>query len=177
MRRGVRSSHLGPFPIWFLLSPAPMGYKWITLTSIDHSFLTDGGAKIAFPMVYAKKLPRVSQTTYWQLRSETQAMIDEGTNNQKPGKWVPGKDEFLKPYPHINQYCTDFWFEGQKPRPRIPCKLAFTFFGESVQLSLNDEEKRRSCHTTAETVKDAMELLEERLNAGSAPWRNWGTKR
>jgi len=174
MNARVRRSVDGPYPWWVTLSPPPPGFKWVYLTNIDTSFDLVGGGKVSFPMPYLEELPRVQANTYWQHKAEIDAMIDEAGDRQKPGKWVMPKEPFLKDLPTLAQHVTDFWWEGQKPRPRIPCKLAIVFFGESVQVSLNDEEKRRSMHTTAQTVSEALQLMEERLTAGAAPWRSWG---
>jgi hypothetical protein len=103
-------------------------------------------------------------------------MIEESGHNQKPGKWAQGSEPFLKAFPTIAQYCTDFWWEKTN-KPRIPCTLSITFFGEAVQLTMNDKEKDRSMHTVAPTVLDALELMESHLAAGNAPWRSWGKRK
>jgi len=104
-------------------------------------------------------------------------MIEEDTRNQKPDKWVPSTEAFLLPYPTIHQYCTDCYRKDNgKVLPRTPCTLSLTFFSGSVNLTINDKDKDRSIHTTAETVTDALALLEEHLAKGSAPWRYWKKK-
>jgi len=101
-------------------------------------------------------------------------MIDDMANNQKPDKWVPGEEPFLKDFPTIYQYCTDCWAKTPKGViPRTPCTISFSFFSGSVMLSMNDKDRSRSTNTNAQTVQEAMGLLEEHLAAGSVPWRYW----
>jgi len=174
MSRKVRSVLMGPYPWWHPIFPAPMGFEWVYLTSIERAHQTVAGGNVSFPDPYLRQLPRSGTITYWQHKAEIDAMIDDASEKQKPGKWSMPKEPFLQGHPTLAQYLTDFWWEKPAPKPRIPCKLAIQFFGESVQVSLNDEEKRRSMHTTAPTVAEALQLMEERLAAGNAPWRSWG---
>lgn len=173
----MRSSLTGPFPWWADLFPPPMGYRWKRLTSIDHSFELETGGRVSFPLPYLVKLPPAGVEKYWELQVRIDAMKEDSRNRQTPGKWkMPEGEPFWEKLPTLAQYCTDFWWEETK-KPRIPCKIAMTFFEGAVNLSLNDEEKRRSCHTTAQTVREALELLEAHLEAGTAPWRSWGKQR
>lgn len=101
-------------------------------------------------------------------------MRDDSVKRGAGAKWEHPKGEpFFEGIPTIAQYCTDFWWEDQK-KPRTPCKLSLVFFDGAVMLTMNDEEKRRSTNTTAQTVRDALELLEGHLSSGTAPWRSWG---
>jgi len=163
----------GPYPWWMSLQAPPPGKKWVWKTNItDNVFYLVGGGHVAFPCLYAEELPQRRENTYWQYRREIDNMLEEATDRQVPGKWVCPSDPFWKGIEVVAQYCTDFWWEKTK-KPRTPCKIALTSFGESVQVTMNDEEKRRSTHTTAATVREALELLNEHLKAGTAPWRHW----
>jgi hypothetical protein len=105
-------------------------------------------------------------------RRISQMKDDQVSNQKKAGKWEMPSDPFLGPYPTIAQYLTDcFWDDG---RSRIPCKLGVKWWGSCVDVSLNDEGKRRSCVTTADTLEEALTLLESHLADGGAPWRQWG---
>jgi len=165
----------GPFPWYDALTPAPVGYRWVYRTSIAHNcFNLVGGGCIAFPSLYLQMLPQVKEVTYWELQRRIDAMIEDDTRNQKPDKWQPSEEPFLKAYPTIHQYCTDCWGKKEnKVHPRTPCTLSFSFFSGSVMLSMNDKDKSRSTNTNAPSVQEAMELLEQHLAAGSAPWRYW----
>ncbi len=177
MNASVRSVLIGPFPIWHMLVHPPAGYRWCALTSCERSFECEGGGRVSFPEAYLKRLPSSGIVTYRQWKAEIDAMIDDAGEKQKPGKWTMPNEPFLKGLPTLAQFLTDYWWEKPQPKPRIPCKLAITFFGESCQVSLNDEEKRRSMHTTAPSVGEALQLMEERLTAGNAPWRSWGQQK
>jgi len=167
---------LGPYPWWGPLFPPTPGYRWVYLTDVNYSYLLMSGAMVSFPMPYQKPVPLVRAKTNRDYYAEYFAMIDEAGELQKPGKWEPSKDPFISKYPTLNRYLTDFWWEKPVVKPRTPCTLAVTFFAGSVQVSLNDKGKRRSMHTTAETVTGAMEALEAYLADGGAPWRSGGNE-
>jgi len=176
-KRAVRSALLGPLPWWDDLFPPPPGYRFIYLTSLTYNVfaLVDGG-HVAFPSLFAAPIPRQEEEKIWEWYRRRDAMIDEASDKQKPGKWVCPSDPFWKGIETVAQFCTDFWWEKTN-KPRTPCKIAITSFGESAQVTMNDEEKGRSSHTTAATVRDALELLDAHLKAGTAPWRYWKNKR
>jgi len=165
----------GPFAWYDAIFPAPVGHKWIYLTSITcNVFDLVGGGSVALPMPYLVQLPQVREEQWWELQRRIDAMIEEDTRNQKPDKWVASDEPFLKAYPTVHQWCTDCWEKTSKGVvPRQPCQLSFSFFSGSVMVSMNDKPKRRSTNTTAPTVAEALELLEGVLAAGSVPWRTW----
>jgi len=172
-RRAARRSLTGPLPFWEGLKPPPIGHRWVWKTQIgvNEFDLVDGG-RVCLPSLYAESIPQRRDLSYWEWKRSIDAMIDEASDKQKPGKWVCPADPFWKGIEHVAQYCTDFWWEKTN-KPRTPCKLAITSFGDSCQVTMNDEEKRRSTHTTAQGVREALELLNEHLGAGTAPWRYW----
>jgi len=165
----------GPFVWYESLNPAPVGFRWVYRTSIlSNCFDLVGGGRVALPSLYLQALPQVKELTYWEGQRRIDAMIEDDTRNQKPDKWVPSGEPFLKDFPTIHQYCTDCWGKkDNKVTPRTPCTLSFSFFSGSVMLSMNDKDKSRSTNTNAATVHEALGLLEEHLAAGSAPWRYW----
>jgi len=165
----------GPFAGYEALNPPPVGFRWIYRTSIPFNcFDLQGGGRVALPSLYLQALPQIKVNTYWEEQRRRDTMIEEMSNNQKPDKWQPGAEPFLKDYPTIYQYCTDCWSKTPKGVvPRTPCTLSFTFFEASVMLSMNDKDKGRSTNTNAETVVAALGLLEEHLQAGNVPWRYW----
>ncbi len=133
-----------------------------------------GGGQIALPSLYLQWLPQVRELKWWEHQLRIDAMIEDDTRNQKPDKWLPGNEPFLQPYPTIYQYCTDCYAKTAKGiQPRTPCTLSFSFFSGAVNLTMNDKDRNRSCHTTSQTVQEGLALLEEHLAAGSAPWRYW----
>jgi len=166
----------GPFEWWASLFPPPPGYMWVHLSTITHVNVLSTGEHVALPLPFLKPVPFVREKSNRDFYAEYHAMIDEAGENQKPGKWEPSKDPFIAKYPTLNRYLTDFWWEKPVVKPRTPCTMAVTFFSGSVQVSLNDKAKRRSVHTTAETVTQALEALEAYLADGGAPWRSWGNE-
>jgi hypothetical protein len=116
---------------------------------------------------------RVVENAYATFYRRISQMKDDQIENQKKkGKWEMPTDPFLGPYPTIAQHLTDvFWDDG---RPRVPSTLKVKWWGIKVDVSLNDDGKRRSCTTTADTLEEALGLLEAYLAEGGAPWRSWG---
>lgn len=165
----------GPFPWYDDIYPAPVGHRWIYLTNISHNtFDLVAGGRISFPSLYLARLPKVQELQWWEIQRRIDDMIEEDTRNQKPDKWVPSDEPFLKGYPTVHQWVTDCWAKDNgKVVPRTPCQLSFSFFSGSVMLSMNDKPKRRSTNTTAPTVAEALEALEGVLLSGSVPWRSW----
>jgi len=169
----VRSALKGPYPIFYTVLSAPIGWRWIELTSLTLSHrLVDGGS-VCLPRAYLKKLPKTPIPTSWSDYEKVKAMRDEAEMKQGGMKWVmPTGEPFLEGLEMVAQYCTDTWNETKKI-PRQPCKLTIEFFSGSVQVSMNDQDKGRSTHTIAEDVRTALELLNEHLTKGVAPWRYW----
>jgi len=167
-----------PYDWYDTLYPAPIGYRWVYLTSITYNcFDLVGGGRVALPTPYLKKLPEVKEPKWWEHQRRIDDMIEEMSNNQKPDKWQPTTEPFLLPYPTIHQWCTDCFSKvNGKVVPRTPCTISLTFFSGCINLTINDKDRDRSCHTTAETVADALELLEGHLTTGSTPWRYWKKK-
>jgi len=179
MKRRVRSVRVqGPFEWWADLFPAPVGFTWKLLTSLSHKgFNLQCGGSVVFPMPYLVPLPQVRQEKWWEHQRRIDQMIEDDTRNQKPDKWTPGNEPMLQPYPTVYQYCTDCWSKKDgKVVPRTPCTISLTFFSGSVNLSINDKDRSRSFHTSAETVTAALEALEAHLAAGNTPWRYWKGK-
>lgn len=174
MGKWVRSAIVGPFPFFADQQTPPPGWSWVRLTCIKYKWIRKDGKEFCLPLPYLKKLPMVSVPKPWEHFAEIEKMIDEAGDKQKPSKWEGSTDPFITTYPTINRYCTDFWWEKPVVKPRTPCTLAIQFFSGTVQVSINDKEKRRSMHTTSTTVAEALQLMEDHLAAGNAPWRDWG---
>ena len=100
---------------------------------------------------------------------------EQAEKQSKAGKYVHPQVGDLVEYPTMSPYLLDCWWDDGKPRET--CTLSIKFLGDTVQLSMNDKEQRRSITTTAETLPDAMEALEKCLATGRAPWRPWGKER
>lgn len=87
-------------------------------------------------------------------------------------KRVPMPDgDFASGYPLVTEYlCTQQYDDGS-PRERS----ALSLFCEDgmLKLALNDKAEGRSLYVSAESLEDALELLERALHATNAPWRLW----
>lgn len=91
------------------------------------------------------------------------------------GGVVHHPDPLFKGLTTLVPYMVDaFWDDG---KPREVCTLRIELIGPLIQLTLTDAGERRSCHTTAPGVREALELLDGHLAAGGAPWRAWGKQR
>jgi hypothetical protein len=97
---------------------------------------------------------------------------DQESGQKKAGKWVPPSDPFLAVYPTISQFLTDCFFDNGKKRETSTLRVKW--WGDCVDVSINDGEKRRTCTTTSDTLEAALQLLETHLASGGAPWRYWG---
>jgi hypothetical protein len=77
----------------------------------------------------------------------------------------------LKVYPNITKYMWDCWYDDGSPRELG--KLAFGLVPSGVSVSLTDPGERASAFTTAETLVEALNLLEAALSGPGDPWRPW----
>jgi len=93
--------------------------------------------------------------------------------NMGGGKWKPSTDPLIAKLPTLNAFLTDTWWEETK-KPRKPCSLKIHFGIDRASIVLSDEANKMSITTTADTVGDALELLEEALAGGKVTWRPWG---
>lgn len=115
-------------------------------------------------------------TDYYLHAQEIEIMKRETAGVQKTkGKYIAPPCKFLKDYPTITEWCGDCWWDDGKPR--TPCHVKIEVIGDMVHIGLIDQEGRRSCHTTAGGLPEALELLEGHLAAGGAPWRSWGPQK
>jgi len=90
----------------------------------------------------------------------------------KRGKWKPSNDPTIAKRPQINQLCTDcFWEDGKL---RQPCNLKLRFGDEQATVVISDDENRCSIVTTAGTVEEALDLLEDALAGNKVRWKPWG---
>lgn len=145
------------------------------------SFIVLGDHPDDKPMVRAGwfktlRQPRRGKSTYYDYLLRSEEMKREAEIQQaKRGKFEVPADPFWEGLPTIAAYCCDHWWDDGKPR--TVCKMSIVNYGSSVNVNLNDEERRRSITTTSGTVREALELLEAHLSAGNAPWRSWGPQK
>jgi len=95
-------------------------------------------------------------------------MEDEG---RKKGKWTPPSDPFLKPYPYIAELLTNpRWDDG---KPRELCTFGVRWGIDNVQVNISDKKMKATASTTAATLPEALELMEQAFQDGQNLWRQW----
>lgn len=93
-------------------------------------------------------------------------------NVTKPGKSPPAPDTvFAKKYPKISEFMSDGWWEDGKPRELS--SIAINFNGGVVNIGLSDHAQARTAYSTAESIEEALGLLEASLVSGRPVWRSW----
>ena len=76
-------------------------------------------------------------------------------------------------YPAISEYMLSVtWDDGS---PRKPSSLSIRFGSDGVVVSLQDQELKQGAYTTAETVDEALTLLNDAIAAGKCRWLRWNS--
>jgi len=84
-------------------------------------------------------------------------------------------ERFAKLYPTLLEYLTDAkWDDG---KDREVSTLTISLMEGCINLALNDRALSRSLYTTAETLMEALKLLEGSLASGKSSWRSWKAKK
>jgi len=91
------------------------------------------------------------------------------------GKFVPPPDPIFKDRPLLAEALADCWWEDGQPRD--PWGLSISYASGLAFCQINDPEVGRSLATTAETLAEALDQLEEVLGRPKLPWRVWGKKK
>lgn len=80
-------------------------------------------------------------------------------------------DSILKRYPKIVEYLTtDAWEDGSA---RDPSALSVMLRDGDVLLALNDKDLKQSLYTQAESLTEALKLMEAALAEDKGTWRPW----
>jgi len=169
----IKPDQRGPETWWADLFPPPIGYRYVTYTYLPthervmRGWPVTGIATFRVPI----QRSRESNLDCFTL-SEMFEMKRYQLETQKTrGKWVGSKDPLVKDRPTINQLCTDTqWDDGGQ---RLPCTLKIRFGDGQASVTISDENIEASITTTAETVQEALQLLEEALAASKVAWRPW----
>lgn len=80
-------------------------------------------------------------------------------------------DVFVKKYPNILIYLTDASWEDGKDRELS--QLSISVRNGAIALALNDKALKQSLYTQADTLTEALKLMEGALQDGSGEWRAW----
>lgn len=122
------------------------------------------------PAWWLRKKPERNFTYPWMEWLEMKRYMTEATKADK--KWKSPSEPMLMKRPLIAQLLTDPWWEDGSPRE--VCSMTIRVGLDQTQISVNDTDNEQSITTTAGSLDEALETLEEALGAGRNLWRKWG---
>lgn len=96
--------------------------------------------------------------------------ISEVTKADK--KWAKPAEPILAKCPLVSQLLTDAWWDDGTARE--VCTMTVRVGIDTTQINVNDAANEQSITTTAGSLMEALELLEDALAAGRNLWRKWG---
>lgn len=148
--------------------------KWCTRLILDPPTGHPGWELYLDERVVLKK--KWVEPDYYLHAQEMEAMKRDAAAQQKTaGKYKHCGDKFFKDLATVEEYLGDCWWDDGKPR--TPCHLKVEVVGDMIHIALIDTENRRSCHTAARGLVEALTLLESHCVSGTPPWRSWGPER
>jgi hypothetical protein len=89
----------------------------------------------------------------------------------KKGDWSCCDKLLLGEFPCLAQLLCDGWWDDGKPRELAT--ISINFSQGSPTMAVHDHALQRSGYTTADTLREAAELLEAALAEGTLRWRPW----
>lgn len=101
----------------------------------------------------------------WVMKSPKEKKATKGTAGNITDK------KFLSLYPTIVMWMTDDKWDTGKDRELAT--LSVKFSSDEVLISFSDRNEDQTAYTSAETVEDALGLLEEALATDKVSWRRW----
>lgn len=110
--------------------------------------------------------------SYWEPFKELSDMKKRSAATQKEkGKYSPHSEPYLKAFPEVLRVMWDCWYDDGTPRELG--KLSVSLTGSGVAIQLTDPGERATAFTNAETLGEALSLLEDALKGRGDPWRPW----
>lgn len=107
---------------------------------------------------------------YWRLSCMKRPAV---VSPPLKGKWSCPDKSFGTRYPLIAEMlCDPVWEDGKS---RELASLTVRFDGISCLLSISDHALQCSAYTTAATVEEALQSLQDALKAGTLTFRPWKT--
>jgi len=83
------------------------------------------------------------------------------------------EDKWLGKYKLLCQYLTETkWDDGA---PREPSAISVSCSDGVLLVALNDKDLKQSMYTSAQTLQEALKLMEEALASNRGSWRPWKT--
>lgn len=89
----------------------------------------------------------------------------------KVGSWECPDKMFFASYPTLSAYMCDAFWDDKKPRELST--ISVNFSQGCVNMGISDHALQRSAYTTAQSLTEALELLEEALAMDKVKWRAW----
>lgn len=172
-KRRVKAEQRPPEPWWADLFTPPIGYRYVTYTYVptEERVMRGWPSHGTATFLVRKKQPSNSHLQNFDLREMFDMKRIQLENQKAKGKWVPSKDAFVKDRPTINQLMTDCFFDDGTLRKLSTIKIRVG--DESATVTISDENVEASVTTTADTVAEALELLEDALANDKVRWRPW----
>jgi len=172
-KRKIKSDQRPPEPWWADLFTPPIGYRYVTYTYVptEERVMRGWPPTGSATFLVKKPLPSKSHLQQFDLRGMFDMKRIQLDNQKAKGKWVPSKEPFLSKAPTINQLMTDCFFDDGTLRKLATLKIRVG--DESATVTISDENVEASITTTADTVMDALALLEDALANDRVRWRPW----
>jgi len=80
-------------------------------------------------------------------------------------------DKWLGKFKCVCEYLlTTKWDDGS---PREPSAISVSYTDGALTIALNDKDLKQSIYTSAETLQEALKLMEDALEGSKATWRPW----
>jgi len=156
------------------IPPPPIGFYLKVMTYIPTSERVGSGwpERGVAVFVTRKPLPKRYHLNAFEWKEMFEMKRYMTDMQGKRGKWKPSTDDIVARRPTLNQLMTDCqWEDGAL---RDPCNVKIRLGDEQATVILSDDENRASIVTTAGTVAEALDLLEEALAANKVRWKPWG---
>jgi len=99
---------------------------------------------------------------------------EHAVSQKAKGKFVPPADPVFKERPLLAEALADCWWDDGSPRD--PWTLAINWQSGNCMLTMVDKGNERSTSTMADSLEEALELLEDLLARPNLPWRTWGKR-
>lgn len=149
----------------------PPQWKWVSVNRIDPETSLIVTTREWRPSLRRERVWK-DDNLYYNHLNEVSDMKRKASKEQAvKGKYQQHSEPMLKVYPNITKYMWDCWYDDGSPRELG--KLAFGLVPSGVSVSLTDPGERASAFTTAETLVEALNLLEAALSGPGDPWRPW----
>jgi len=96
---------------------------------------------------------------------------DAVTGPAKSSSTIPESEKWLVKFPTVCEYLsTTSWEDGT---PREASALSVSVQDGCILIALNDKDLKQSLYTSAESLLEALKLMEGALSSNVGQWRPW----